>query len=141
MILYRFFDADGVLLYIGKTVNPSARFKEHCSVKSWWQEVSHIRLEHQQSLGELNEAERIAIQTEHPKYNRINNSAAISAAKIVSLNSAGKNLADVRAARDEAFKKAKLEAITASEAGVTEVAIARTLGVDRMTIRKWVGKR
>jgi transposase-like protein len=31
--------------------------------------------------------------------------------------------------------------VLASEDGKSEVALARAMGVDRMTIRKWVGKR
>jgi uncharacterized protein YjcR len=35
---------------------------------------------------------------------------------------------------------AEAAARTAWESGVTEVEIAQTLGVDRMTVRKWRGK-
>lgn len=32
-------------------------------------------------------------------------------------------------------------AVAANAAGIPEAEIARTLGVDRMTVRKWLGKR
>jgi DNA-binding CsgD family transcriptional regulator len=49
----------------------------------------------------------------------------------------------LRAARDgekAAFRAAERETLRAHEAGVSEVAIARALGVDRGTVRKWLGK-
>jgi transposase-like protein len=36
---------------------------------------------------------------------------------------------------------AEAAARDAWESGSTEVEIAKTLGVDRMTVRKWLGKR
>jgi predicted GIY-YIG superfamily endonuclease len=68
-ILYSFKGRDGELLYIGITVDPPMRFRQHRSVKSWWDQVSDIHLEHFDSRSELLEAERAAIEAESPKYN------------------------------------------------------------------------
>ncbi|WNM74294.1 helix-turn-helix DNA binding domain protein [Gordonia phage Thimann] len=54
----------------------------------------------------------------------------------------GKKLAKARATADEALRIAKLMAQSAHhQDGVPETQIAKELGVDRMTVRKWLGKR
>jgi uncharacterized protein YjcR len=56
------------------------------------------------------------------------------------LDRAGRKLRSARKGLKEAMTEAKSSARTAWESGVTEVEIASTLGVDRMTVRKWRGK-
>ncbi len=54
----------------------------------------------------------------------------------------GKKLAKARAAADEALRVAQIMAQSAHHVdGVPETQIASQLGVDRMTVRKWLGKR
>lgn len=53
----------------------------------------------------------------------------------------GKKLARARAAEREASRVAELMAKSAHSDGVPETHIAAELGVDRMTVRKWLGKR
>lgn len=73
-VLYRFLDADGVLLYVGITKNPPARFAQHEREKRWWSQIADIKLQHFASRRELLEAERIAIQSESPLHNIQHNS-------------------------------------------------------------------
>lgn len=54
---------------------------------------------------------------------------------------AGRKLRSARKAEQAALETAKVAALQAIEEGQTEVAVAATLGVDRMTVRKWAGKR
>lgn len=68
-VLYRFYDANSVLLYIGITNNPPARFRQHRGAKSWWDAVANIKLETCGSRDALLAAERAAIKAEKPKYN------------------------------------------------------------------------
>lgn len=68
-VLYRFFNVDGELLYIGITRNPSSRFKSHQHEKSWFSEVTSSTMEHFTSWQELMDAELSAIRRESPKYN------------------------------------------------------------------------
>lgn len=68
-ILYRFFNADGELLYIGVTQDPTARFKSHQHDKSWFSEVATSTMEHFTSRQELMAAELVAIQRESPRHN------------------------------------------------------------------------
>lgn len=67
--LYRFFNSESELLYIGITCQPGLRFKQHRRDKSWWHEVARIELEQFASRAELVEAEQRAVPAENPKYN------------------------------------------------------------------------
>ncbi|MFF0706968.1 helix-turn-helix domain-containing protein [Gordonia sputi] len=53
-----------------------------------------------------------------------------------------RKLARARAAADEALRVAQIMAQSAHHVdGVPQTQIAADLGVDRMTVRKWLGKR
>lgn len=56
------------------------------------------------------------------------------------LDRAGRKLRSARKGLKDAMTEAESTARAAWESGVTEVEIAQTLGVDRMTVRKWRGK-
>jgi hypothetical protein len=57
------------------------------------------------------------------------------------LDAAGTELAAARAAWKAATDNARKVAVAAHKAGMTEVAIAQALGVDRAnTLRRWLGK-
>lgn len=72
-VLYRVYDEDGRLLYVGITNNPPARFRSHRATKQWWAMVAHIFTKTYDSRAALREAEREAIKTEHPTYNVVHN--------------------------------------------------------------------
>lgn len=57
------------------------------------------------------------------------------------LERAGVTLRSARRKATEAYEAARKVALAALDAGETEAAVARKLGVDRMTVRKWGGKR
>lgn len=67
--LYRMFDAEGRLLYVGSTINLTQRFSEHHYDKPWWSTVAVIRLEHLPTRPELLAAEEAAIVAEKPLHN------------------------------------------------------------------------
>jgi DNA-binding CsgD family transcriptional regulator len=56
-------------------------------------------------------------------------------------NRVGQRLQKARAALAVALEAAEDEARALLAEGVSEAQVARELGVDRMTVRKWVGKR
>jgi hypothetical protein len=60
--------------------------------------------------------------------------------RLGTLEATGEDLADARGVETAARAAAQAVALLAAEDGFSEVALARALGVDRMTIRKWVGK-
>lgn len=68
-VLYRFYNADDELLYVGITNNPASRFRVHEGSKQWWDEVDRIELKRYGSREELDAAERLAIRHEKPRYN------------------------------------------------------------------------
>lgn len=53
----------------------------------------------------------------------------------------GSKLARARAKTNEVLEEARLTGLAALAAGMTEVDVSKSLGVDRMTVRKWQGKR
>lgn len=69
-VLYRFFSAGGELLYVGITNDPWRRFSQHRSQKDWWADVSTICQQSFTTLDELKCAEKRAIQSENPRYNK-----------------------------------------------------------------------
>jgi predicted GIY-YIG superfamily endonuclease len=64
--LYRLFDADGALLYIGITISPQDRMKEHSWRKPWWPEVQRSTVEWHDTWHAAAEAEQAAISAEEP---------------------------------------------------------------------------
>lgn len=67
--LYRLYDERGELLYVGISVRPFDRFKQHRGDKGWWHDVASTRLEHFPTRDEAARAELHAIQSEGPKHN------------------------------------------------------------------------
>ena len=67
--LYRLFNADDELLYIGITQRQMVRFHQHSRDKGWWSEVARIRIEHYPTREDVERAERDAIRSEKPRYN------------------------------------------------------------------------
>lgn len=67
--LYRFWDADGRLLYIGITEMPEKRWAAHAGTKSWWSEVARKDLEWFENREDARAGELAAIRTEHALHN------------------------------------------------------------------------
>jgi excinuclease UvrABC nuclease subunit len=91
--LYRFYDAENSLLYVGITKFFEPRLKQHYKNAEWFFETAYVRLEHYQTRQEVELAETRAIKTERPKYN-----IAKSLDKEVALDA----LATLRETRDNA---------------------------------------
>lgn len=70
LVVYRFFDALNELLYVGSTSNLGARIYAHERDKDWWPEVINIEIESCDSIETMLESERMAIETEYPRYNK-----------------------------------------------------------------------
>ena len=67
--LYRHFDKEGTLLYVGVSLSAVKRLGEHKQNARWFDLISRIEMEPFETRKEVLEAERIAILTENPKYN------------------------------------------------------------------------
>lgn len=67
--LYRFFDGDSTLLYVGRTVDARSRFRTHERTKEWFDGVARIEREVFPTAESLATAEVAAIRSEHPLHN------------------------------------------------------------------------
>ena len=67
--LYRFYAADGALLYIGITDTLKRRVTEHSLDKKWWPEVARKTVEWHPGREDAAVAELAAIKSEKPKHN------------------------------------------------------------------------
>lgn len=67
--LYRFFDVNGRLLYIGITEQVGRRWDAHMRLKSWWPEVHRQTVEWHDSRAAAAAAEVAAITEERPRHN------------------------------------------------------------------------
>ena len=67
--LYRFYDAEGALLYVGITKFFEPRLKQHYKNADWFFETASVTLEHYKTRQEVERAETRAIESESPRYN------------------------------------------------------------------------
>lgn len=68
--LYRLFDADRRLLYVGIAATPLTRWQAHASDKHWWDDVDVKEIEWCATCAEAEAAEVQAIATEKPLWNK-----------------------------------------------------------------------
>lgn len=68
-ILYRYFDSDGDLLYVGITKNQVNRFTAHAKKSVWVSQISKATFTHFSTREAAIVAENAAIKDEKPKYN------------------------------------------------------------------------
>lgn len=68
--LYRHFDADGKLLYVGISLSALQRTMSH-KHSGWWEMVTRIEIERHNTRDEALDAEREAIKTERPEFNKM----------------------------------------------------------------------
>lgn len=74
-ILYRWWDADGNLLYIGKSVSLMARIGSHKRRSSFFDRASVMTIERYPDEASLAAAEVQAIRAERPPHNIVHNRA------------------------------------------------------------------
>jgi hypothetical protein len=67
--LYRHYDADGALLYVGISLSPMARTGQHSMDACWFDSVSSISIEWHENRSAALDAECIAINFENPRHN------------------------------------------------------------------------
>ena len=74
LVLYRFFDADGGLLYVGIAVRFWTRFSEHRRRSGFFPEAATVTMQRGfASSAELLAAEAAAIREEKPRFNVVHN--------------------------------------------------------------------
>lgn len=67
--VYRIFDGDDNLLYVGASERSLARVQEHASEKGWFSDVNRVSIERFETREEALSAEKRAIETERPRHN------------------------------------------------------------------------
>lgn len=88
-VLYRFYDKDGNLLYVGITAKLSRRVADHRRRQPWWRQRVRTTIEVHPRRWAALDAERVAIVTEKPRYNIAGRDAAIPAWPPVSFRADG----------------------------------------------------
>lgn len=84
--LYRHFNADGELLYVGISLNHLIRLYQHSNASPWFDEISNISVEHFPSREEAVQAELTAIKKEKPKHNKAHSDrSALAAQELLSV--------------------------------------------------------
>ena len=68
-VVYKFYDADDRLLYIGISASLTARLNQHADDRSWFREVASARVEHVQGRQAALDRELELIRAEKPLYN------------------------------------------------------------------------
>lgn len=68
--LYRFWDAEGSLLYVGVSNFLTGRFKGHARRSVWWPDIATLALETYATRRDVLDAEHRAILREGPIFNR-----------------------------------------------------------------------
>ena len=71
--VYRYFNAEGALLYVGCTVNPTARHREHGSKAPWAGSIAIWTVDWFETREEARTRETQAIAAEKPIFNRLGN--------------------------------------------------------------------
>jgi hypothetical protein len=74
--VYRFFQADGNLLYVGRTTSFGQRWKEHAASKSWHREIHHMSVVWYADPATAAVVEAKAIREEWPRHNVTHNPKA-----------------------------------------------------------------
>lgn len=72
-VLYRLFNSEGDLIYIGITNNIKARFQQHLSEQSWWGEVADCQTEFHRDRSTLERIEADEIASLRPRHNKRGN--------------------------------------------------------------------
>jgi hypothetical protein len=69
--LYRHFDADGALLYVGISFSAVTRLKAHMNSSDWACDIAPVTIETHPTREAALEAEKAAIRRERPAHNKV----------------------------------------------------------------------
>jgi len=72
-VLYRYYDAEDVLLYVGISANMPARLGSHETDSTWMDFAARSTLEHFGDRADAEKAEQAAIEADRPLFNILHN--------------------------------------------------------------------
>lgn len=127
--LYRHFDKDKNLLYIGISLNTLNRLGQHRRNAHWFKSISAVTIEHFTTRSEALHAETSAIQQENPLHNIKNKR-----------HPAGIFLEKSRFERLENAKDELTHKVTTLNAVYTSQEIASELGIQHKQVRECIDK-
>jgi predicted GIY-YIG superfamily endonuclease len=130
--VYRLYDADDRLLYVGMTSDSERRMQAHASGKVWWNQVAHQVIEWHPGKADALTAEAAAIRTEFPRYNVVH---AITPESLTARQLLAEWKARVKmheAERDSLIRAAR-------ESGLNILRISHLSGLSRTTIYAILG--
>ena len=78
--LYRHFNAEGDLLYVGISLSAINRLGQHADHSHWFKSIANVKIETFQSRDDALKAEREAIISEAPKHNIVHKKTAAALA-------------------------------------------------------------
>jgi hypothetical protein len=81
-ILYRHFNKNNQLLYVGISISVMVRLQKHSTVPPWWRNISHITFERFSCRAAAIAAEQMAIEKEKPLHNIMGKTTDIIAEEI-----------------------------------------------------------
>ena len=122
--LYRHFDAEGCLLYVGISLSALVRTRQHRDNSSWFPNVVKITIETYATRDEALEAETLAIERERPVFNVRKTLDEIEATR--------------RAADVELAKMVIAAKITSLQAAYSPAEAARELGIYEFHVNKLI---
>jgi hypothetical protein len=140
--VYRLFDADGALLYVGISKSFGLRWQQHAHAQPWWPEVQRQTVEWRETRREAEEAETVAILSEKPRYNR---DKAVPPPPLSGAGRIGIDLATAQSewddGRAELQKDREYAVAAALGAGWSKYKIAQAMGVKGSTVDSIVNHR
>lgn len=141
--VYRIFNADDELLYVGVTKNIAARMKQHQRSQAWWPSVASITTTWFETVEAASAAEIAAIQTEQPSSN-INGVGARAAtpyrgghSRVETAPATRKRLLAVAQLRKRAEVDSRAVVAAALAEGVPIRDIAELTGLSTRTVQDW----
>jgi len=129
--LYRHFDADGNLLYVGVSLGAVARLSQH-KTSPWFGQIKTVEIQQCSNREQALDLETAAVRSENPKYN-IAKSPDVSAPRKIRIERlASETIVPIRLER-RTHTKNNLEKYC-KETGISYAHIARLCGVSSATI-------
>lgn len=120
--VYRCFDADGALLYIGHSARILGRLEEHAIDKTWFSRIAQVTVEHFPSRAEASAAEAVAIEAEAPSMNVI---AGVMRTKDTYVDT------ETRRAIGQRIREAR------TRAGMSQAQLAQCLRIRQSAVSQW----
>ncbi|MFE7485489.1 GIY-YIG nuclease family protein [Streptomyces sp. NPDC057552] len=141
--LYRLFDAQDTLLYVGIAEDPKSRWAQHAADKTWWPQVTRRDIEWLPDRKLAEEAERSAIEGEGPIHNTRHAAPHLSSQEVAALFAQYKATVKLeRQLRPKVKQAAGQEMLTGATVGQLAKAtgltpevfrrMARDLGIERL---------